>query len=45
MHTPDGYTLLLVSSVNAWNTAIYDNLNFNFVRDIAPVASIIARQP
>jgi tripartite-type tricarboxylate transporter receptor subunit TctC len=39
--TPDGYTLLLVSSVNAWNTAIYDKLNFNFVRDIAPVASII----
>jgi tripartite-type tricarboxylate transporter receptor subunit TctC len=39
--TPDGYTLLLVSSVNAWNTAIYDNLKFNFVRDIAPIASII----
>jgi tripartite-type tricarboxylate transporter receptor subunit TctC len=38
---PDGYTLLLVSSVNAWNTAIYDNLNFNFMRDIAPIASII----
>jgi tripartite-type tricarboxylate transporter receptor subunit TctC len=37
----DGYTLLLVSSVNAWNTAIYDNLKFDFVRDIAPVASII----
>jgi tripartite-type tricarboxylate transporter receptor subunit TctC len=38
--SPDGYTLLLVTSVNAWNTAIYDNLNFNFIRDIAPVASI-----
>ena len=38
---PDGYTLLLVSSVNAWNTAIYDNLKFNFIRDIAPIASII----
>ena len=38
---PDGYTLLLVSSVNAWNTAIYDNLKFNFVRDIAPIAGII----
>jgi tripartite-type tricarboxylate transporter receptor subunit TctC len=38
---PDGYTLLLVSSVNAWNTAIYDNLNFNFVRDTTPAASII----
>jgi tripartite-type tricarboxylate transporter receptor subunit TctC len=38
---PDGYTLLLVSSVNAWNTAIYNNLNFNFIRDIAPIASIV----
>jgi tripartite-type tricarboxylate transporter receptor subunit TctC len=38
---PDGYTLLLVSSVNAWNTAIYSNLNFNFIRDIAPVACIV----
>jgi len=38
---PDGYTLLLVSSVNAWNTAIYDNLKFNFIQDIAPIASII----
>jgi tripartite-type tricarboxylate transporter receptor subunit TctC len=38
---PDGYTLLLISSVNAWNTAIYDNLKFNFIRDIAPIASII----
>ena len=38
---PDGYTLLLVSSVNAWNAAIYDNLKFNFIRDIAPIASIV----
>lgn len=38
---PDGYTLLLVSSVNSWNMAIYDNLKFNFMRDIAPIASII----
>ncbi len=38
---PDGYTLLLVSSVNSWNTAIYDNLKFNFVRDIAPIANIV----
>jgi tripartite-type tricarboxylate transporter receptor subunit TctC len=38
---PDGYTLLLVSSVNSWNTAIYDNLNFDFMRDIAPIASIV----
>jgi tripartite-type tricarboxylate transporter receptor subunit TctC len=37
---PDGYTLLEISSPNAWNTAIYDNLNFDFVRDIVPVASI-----
>ena len=38
--TPDGYTLLLVASVNAWNMTIYDNLGFNFLQDIAPVASI-----
>ena len=38
--SPDGYTLLLDSSSNAWNMAIYDNLNFDFLRDIAPVASI-----
>lgn len=37
---PDGYTLLILSDVNAWNTAIYDHLNFDFFRDIAPVASI-----
>jgi tripartite-type tricarboxylate transporter receptor subunit TctC len=37
---PDGYTLLLSSSVNAWNTSIYDHLGFDFSRDIAPVASI-----
>ena len=37
---PDGYTLLLMSAVNAWNTAIYDKLNFDFLRDITPVASI-----
>ncbi len=38
---PDGYTLLSVSSPNAINATLYDNLNFNFIRDIAPVASII----
>jgi tripartite-type tricarboxylate transporter receptor subunit TctC len=38
---PDGYTLLKISSVNAWNATIYDNLSFNFIRDIAPVASIV----
>jgi tripartite-type tricarboxylate transporter receptor subunit TctC len=37
---PDGYTLLLATSVNAWNVSIFDKLNFNFIRDIAPVASI-----
>jgi tripartite-type tricarboxylate transporter receptor subunit TctC len=37
---PDGYTLLLATSVNAWNVLIFDKLNFNFIRDIAPVASI-----
>ena len=38
---PDGYTLLSVSSPNAINATLYNNLNFNFIRDIAPVASII----
>jgi tripartite-type tricarboxylate transporter receptor subunit TctC len=37
----DGYTLLMVSSANAANAAFYDKLSFNFLRDIAPVASII----
>ena len=38
---PDGYTLLLVAPTNAINATLYENLNFNFIRDIAPVASII----
>jgi tripartite-type tricarboxylate transporter receptor subunit TctC len=38
---PDGYTLLLVSSANAVNDTLYDNLSFNFMRDIAPVAGIM----
>jgi tripartite-type tricarboxylate transporter receptor subunit TctC len=38
--SPDGYTLLQVTSANAWNATLYNNLNFNFIRDIAPVASI-----
>ena len=37
----DGYTLLLCGIVNATNAAIYDQLNFNFIRDIAPVAGVI----
>jgi tripartite-type tricarboxylate transporter receptor subunit TctC len=38
--TPDGYTLLLVSVANAMNATLYKKLNFNFIRDIAPVASL-----
>ena len=38
---PDGYTLLMVSPANAINATLYDKLNFNFIRDIAPVASIM----
>jgi tripartite-type tricarboxylate transporter receptor subunit TctC len=37
---PDGYTLLLAVSTTAVNAALYTNLNFNFIRDVAPVASI-----
>jgi tripartite-type tricarboxylate transporter receptor subunit TctC len=37
---PDGYTLLLVTASNAFNATLYDNLSFNFIRDIAPIASI-----
>jgi tripartite-type tricarboxylate transporter receptor subunit TctC len=36
---PDGYTLLLVTSVNAINATLYEKLNFNLIRDVAPVAS------
>jgi tripartite-type tricarboxylate transporter receptor subunit TctC len=36
----DGYTLLMVGSYNATNAALYDKLNFNFIRDIAPVAGV-----
>src|SRR2546421_539423 len=37
----DGYTLLLASTSNTINATLYDKLNFNFIRDMAPVASII----
>jgi tripartite-type tricarboxylate transporter receptor subunit TctC len=36
----DGHTLLVVADPNAYNATLYENLNFNFIRDIAPVASI-----
>jgi tripartite-type tricarboxylate transporter receptor subunit TctC len=36
----DGYTLLMISAANVTNAALYDGLNFNFIRDIAPVAFI-----
>jgi len=38
---PDGYTLLMVGPPHAINATLYEKLNFNFIRDIAPVASII----
>jgi tripartite-type tricarboxylate transporter receptor subunit TctC len=37
---PDGYTLLLISGAHTVNATLYDKLNFDFIRDIAPVASI-----
>jgi tripartite-type tricarboxylate transporter receptor subunit TctC len=39
--TADGYTLLLIGSSNTINATLYEKLNFNFVRDITPVAGII----
>jgi tripartite-type tricarboxylate transporter receptor subunit TctC len=39
--SPDGYMLLLVGGWNAINATLYDKLNFNFIRDIAPVGSVI----
>jgi tripartite-type tricarboxylate transporter receptor subunit TctC len=38
--TPDGYSLLLVTQSNGINATFYENLGFNFIRDIAPVAGI-----
>src|SRR6266581_3483995 len=37
----DGYTLLMVTGANALNVTLYDKLNYDFVRDIAPVAGVI----
>jgi len=42
---PDGYTLLMVSTPHAINATVYEKLNFNFIRDIAPVASIYRDAP
>ena len=41
---PDGYTLLLAGGWNAINATLYEKLNFNFIRDVAPVAAI-SREP
>jgi tripartite-type tricarboxylate transporter receptor subunit TctC len=38
---PDGYTLLAIWTGNAWNGSLYGNLNFDFIRDVAPVASVV----
>jgi tripartite-type tricarboxylate transporter receptor subunit TctC len=38
---PDGHTLLLVTDGNAINATFYDTLNYNFLRDIAPIASVV----
>ncbi len=41
-HAPaDGYTLLVVTTTNAINTSLYDNLDFDLIRDIAPVAGLV----
>jgi tripartite-type tricarboxylate transporter receptor subunit TctC len=39
--SPDGYTILVASSTNAINATLYDRLNFDFLRDIPPVAGIV----
>jgi len=38
---PDGYTMLLVNPANGINATLYKNLNFNFIRDIVPVAGLV----
>jgi tripartite-type tricarboxylate transporter receptor subunit TctC len=37
---PDGYTLFELTSVNSWNVALFDNLKFDLLQDLAPIASI-----
>jgi tripartite-type tricarboxylate transporter receptor subunit TctC len=39
---PDGYTLLVAGTANAINATFYDRLNFNFTRDIMPVAGVLS---
>src|SRR5215471_7408435 len=39
---PDGYTLLMIAAANAINATLYERLNFDFLRDIAPIAGPIA---
>lgn len=38
---PDGYTMLLVNPANGINATLYKNLNFDFIRDVAPVAGLV----
>ena len=38
---PDGYTMLLVNPANGINATLYKNLNYNFIRDITPVAGLV----
>ena len=39
--SPDGYTILAIAHANAINATLYQNLSFNFIRDIAPVAGLV----
>src|SRR5215470_16245874 len=40
-YAPDGYTLLFVVTANAISATLFENLKFNFIRDVTPVAGII----
>ena len=42
---PDGHTLFLATPANAINATLYEKLNFNFIRDIAPVGRVCERAP
>jgi len=39
----DGYTLLVVAASNAINATLYNKLNFNFIREVAPITSLVRR--